>query len=73
MGNFYSDELERGIMLLYFQPDASKYPEGVELIKKSGGKGGAGRFLFPGAVLCVGRRRREGQRCKGKEVLQTGN
>ena len=46
MGNFYSDELERGIMLLYFQPDASKYPEGVELIKKAAEKEEPDAFYF---------------------------
>lgn len=35
MGRFYSDELEEGIRLLYFQGDAGKYPEGVRLIEKA--------------------------------------
>lgn len=35
MGRFYSDELEEGIRLLYFQGDTGKYPEGVRLIEKA--------------------------------------
>lgn len=35
MGRFYSDELEEGMRLLYFQRDESKYPEGVRLIEKA--------------------------------------
>lgn len=35
MGRFYSDELEEGIRLLYFQTDERKYPEGIRLIEKA--------------------------------------
>lgn len=35
MGKFYSDELEKGIKLLYFQNDTSKYAEGVRLIQQA--------------------------------------
>lgn len=35
MGIFYSDELEKGIELLYQQRDTSKYREAVSLIKKA--------------------------------------
>lgn len=31
----YSDELKKGIELLYFQPDADKYDEALELIQKA--------------------------------------
>ena len=31
----YSDELEKGIELLFFQPDTDKYDEGLELIQKA--------------------------------------
>ncbi|MCM1468269.1 MAG: sel1 repeat family protein [Alistipes sp.] len=35
MGIFYSNELEKGIKLLYHQNDKSKYPEAVSLIEKA--------------------------------------
>lgn len=35
MGKFYSDTLEKGIHILYFQSDKSKYPEGVKLIEEA--------------------------------------
>lgn len=35
MGKYYSDELEKGIELLYFQSDPSKYAEGVKLVQKA--------------------------------------
>lgn len=35
MGKYYSDELEKGIELLYFQNDTSKYAEGVKLIQQA--------------------------------------
>ncbi len=35
MGKFYSDELERGIQLLYCQLDSSKYKEAVALLEKA--------------------------------------
>lgn len=35
MGEFYSDVLERGIRLIYFQADRSLFPEGVKLISKA--------------------------------------
>ncbi len=35
MGKFYSDELERGIQLLYHQGDKAKYPEAVSLIERA--------------------------------------
>lgn len=35
MGKFYSDELEKGIELLYFQHDTSKYEEAIKLIQQA--------------------------------------
>lgn len=35
MGKYYSDELEKGIELLYFQTDSSKYAEGVRLMERA--------------------------------------
>lgn len=35
MRRFYSDTLARGIELLYFQNDTSKYPEGVRLVEEA--------------------------------------
>lgn len=35
MRRFYSDTLARGIELLYFQNDNSKYPEGVRLVEEA--------------------------------------
>ena len=34
MGRFYSDEVEKALLLLYFQPDESKYPEAVRLLER---------------------------------------
>lgn len=35
MRKYYSDELEKGIELLYFQTDSSRYAEGVRLIERA--------------------------------------
>lgn len=35
MGRFYSDEVEQALLLLYFQPDESKYPEAVRLLERA--------------------------------------
>ena len=35
MGKYYCDELERGIQLLYFQSEESKFPEGVRLVEQA--------------------------------------
>lgn len=35
MGKFYSDELEKGIELLYFQNDTSKYQEALKLVTEA--------------------------------------
>lgn len=35
MGRFYSDTLEQALQLLYFQPDASRFPEGVKLLEQA--------------------------------------
>ncbi len=35
MGKFYSDTLEAGIKLLYFQADETRFPEGVALLEKA--------------------------------------
>lgn len=46
MGRFYSDELEEGIRLLYFQTDKSKYPEGIRLIEKAAENNEPDAFYF---------------------------
>lgn len=46
MGKFYSDELEQGILLLYFQPDTSKYAEGVKLIEQAVAKDEPDAYYF---------------------------
>lgn len=35
MGRFYSDTLEKGIRLLYFQADPSQYPRGIKLLEQA--------------------------------------
>ncbi len=35
MGKFYSDTLEAGLKLLYFQADETRFPEGVALLEKA--------------------------------------
>lgn len=35
MGKFYSDTLEKGIRLLYFQADPQKFPEGVRYVEQA--------------------------------------
>lgn len=46
MGKFYSDTLEQGLLLLYFQPDKAKYPKGLELIQKAADAGEPDAFYF---------------------------
>mgnify|MGYP001046983514 CR=1 FL=1 len=46
MGRFYSNDLERGIQLLYFQADHSKYSEGVSLIRRATEAGEADAYYF---------------------------
>ena len=43
---FYSNELEEGIRLLYFQTDSSKYPEGVKLIQRACDKNEPDAFYY---------------------------
>lgn len=35
MGRFYSDTLEKGIRLLYFQADPARFPQGVKLVEQA--------------------------------------
>lgn len=46
MGRYYSDELEKGVMLLYFQRDPEKYAEGVSLIEQAVEKEEPDAFYF---------------------------
>jgi len=40
MGRFYSDTLEEGVRLIYFQADPALFPQGVKLGEQAGGGGG---------------------------------
>lgn len=46
MGRFYSDTLEKGIRLIYFQADRSLFPEGVKLIQEAVSAGEPDAYYF---------------------------
>ena len=35
MGRFYSDTLEEGVRLIYFQADPALFPQGVKLVEQA--------------------------------------
>lgn len=46
MDKFYSEELEQGIRLLYFQTDTEEYAEGVKLIEQAAANDEADAYYF---------------------------
>lgn len=46
MKNYYSDTLQEGLRLLYFQADESKFPEGVQLLGQAVANGEPDAFYF---------------------------
>lgn len=46
MGKFYSDALEEGIRLLYFQADPAKFPQGVSLLEAAVETGEPDAYYF---------------------------
>lgn len=54
MGRFYSDELEEGVRLIYFQSDRTKYPEGVRLIEEAMEKGEPDAYYFGARLYAWG-------------------
>lgn len=72
MGRFYSDELEQGILLLYFQTDTSKYAEGVKLIEQAAAKDEPDAYYFLARCYAWGDGGVEGDDKKAEDLSKKG-
>lgn len=72
MGKFYSDDLEKGIHLLYFQDDTSKYEEAVRLIQRACDKQEPDAFYIMARCYAWGDGKVEGDEDKAISYSQKG-